>query len=333
MTKSKGLLSVDKGISHLFNKNIQQVEKKREKKEKKNNRLTIDEALSVINRQMEVNGYRERTVNDYNYTVNHLIRVTSVTYLDEITTEILYDWLDSMDVSQVTKQNRIKYIKSLLNKCYDNGWIKDRFWTTIKIRVDKQIKKAATDNDVNLLLSLLDTGTFSGLRDYVAVNLMYHSGIRVNTLALLKGYHIDFNEKELLLDGKIMKNHKPLKLPLSYNMCEMIKVLIKQNERIRSYYNQHNSYIFITAKGLCIRHKHGTTNTITKQLYKYSTKYNLSNINPHALRRGFATNLIRKGANAALVAKSLGHSDMSTLQHYLDLSLDEVSNSLRDYLD
>ena len=44
-----------------------------------------------------------------------------------------------------------------------------KFWLSINIKVDKNVKKGATKNEIEVLLSLLDTTPFVGQRDAVAI--------------------------------------------------------------------------------------------------------------------------------------------------------------------
>lgn len=84
-------------------------------------------------------------------------------------------------------------------------------------------------------------------------------------------------------------------------------------------------------KGATINGK-STNNAISKQLNKYSKRYELPNINAHAIRRAYAKSLYDKGANIALISKALGHSDLSVTTQYLDIEVDEVAENLRDFL-
>ena len=292
---------------------------------------TIDSALEAIVQQMRISGHRERTIDDYTRYTRQFQSVTKIEYVEDITTESIYQWLDSMEVSNSTKLTRLKSFKAVLSRCYDNGWLKVKFWNTINIKVDKHIKKAPSVNDIEVLLSLLDLNTFIGLRDCVAILTLYRTGIRINTLGQLQYHHVDFENKELVMDGDIMKNHKALKLPLDDQLLQLIDILMQQNHKIREYYREDNSNLFISRLGTPLNTK-SHTNAISKQLHKYSTRYDLKNINPHALRRGYATNLLKAGADITLISKALGHSDLKVTTQYLDIGIDEVSNSLREFL-
>ncbi|MBM7691133.1 integrase [Peribacillus deserti] len=291
----------------------------------------LDSIMEIIIQQMKVSGYRERTITDYLTYMAHFRKATHVEYLEDITTDTIYLWLGSMNVSNQTKLTRLKCLKAILGRCFNNGWFSSKFWHGINIKVDKQVKKGAKKDDIMVLLSLLDLNTFIGLRDAVAVFTLYKTGVRINTLGQLQERHIDFENKLLCMDGTILKNHKILKLPLDDELLHLLRVLINQNNKIRSYYGEQNSYLFIGYKGTSLNTK-STNNAISKQLNKYAKKYGLNNINPHALRRGYAKSLLDKGANLALISKALGHSNLAVTTQYLDLDVEEVADNLRDFL-
>lgn len=335
MTKKKGILKVDAEVT-LFNQgsSIGIKEKLLDTPKTVSSKVEgrhLDSVMEIIIQQLKISGYRERTIIDYIRYMTLFRKITNVEYLEEITSDKIYQWLDSMNVSNQTKLTRLKCLKAILGKCFNNGWISIKFWHDINVKVDKKVKKGAKKDDVMVLLSLLDLNTFIGLRDAVAVLTLYRTGVRINTLGQLQERHIDFENKLLCMDGTILKNHKILKLPLDDELLHLLKVLIKQNNKIREYYGQKNTYLFISRRGTSVNTK-STNNGISKQLNKYSRKYGLNNINPHALRRGYAKGLLDKGANLALISKALGHSNLAVTTQYLDLDVEEVADNLREFL-
>lgn len=324
LSKRSGVFDVKFDVSSLVMK--EEIEQKVSR-----NSLSIDSALETVTRQMRVSGLRPRTLSDYERHMKHLQKVTGIEFVEDITANTLYEWLDSMDVSNSTKLIRLKCMKAILGKFFDNGWIELKFWKSINVKVSKSVKKGSTANDINVLLSLMDLNTFIGLRDAVAVLTLFKTGIRINTLGQLQEKHIDFNEMVLNLDGTILKNHNFLKLPIDEQMVNLFKLLIAQNDKVRKHHNQNNQFIFISQKGTPLTTK-STNNAISKRLHRYSKEYELENINPHAIRRGFAKNLLNKGANLALISKALGHSDFAVTTQYLDLDVEEVASNLRDFL-
>lgn len=294
--------------------------------------LTIQRAMELVERQMRVSGLRDRTIQSYTFAMNEFRAVTKIKYVEDITLDTLYDYMNAINVSNTTKLIRLKAIKAILGRFYDNRWIEFKFWKAIQIKVDKKIKPEAAIHDIELLLSLIDRSNFIGFRDSVAILLMYKTGIRIRTLGELRESHIDFENMTLNLDGAILKNRSFLQLPFDNQISDLLKQLIEQNNKIRRKYKKRNNRIFITQNGDCVMRKDSSTSAISKQLTKYARKYGLKNVNPHAIRRAYAKSLLVRGADVALISKALGHSDLSTTTQYLNLDSAEVVNSLREYL-
>nr|WP_239693118.1 site-specific integrase [Bacillus haynesii] len=182
-----------------------------------------------------------------------------------------------------------------------------------------------------MLLSLLDLTDFVQLRDATALLLMYKTGMCVETLANLKEEHIDFNGALLRLSGEIVKNREPLLLPYDETLVQLLSVLVNKNDEIRRAYKKDNKFVFITKYGDQIA-TGPSNNNIQKRLNRYAREYGLKNINPHALRRGFAKSLFEKGANLTDISRALGHSDLSVTTKYLYLDKNEVAENLWRFL-
>lgn len=211
-----------------------------------------------------------------------------------------------MNVKNTTKLTRLKCFKAFLGRCFDNGWLANKFWRSVNVKVDYEIKEGATDEDFNLLLSVLDYSKFIELRNAVAILLMYCCGSRIGTMARMKEKHVDLINQRLQLDGEVMKNHKVLILPIDEQMSYLLQVMIQQNRLIRDEYKEVNNNLFITIKGKPTSNLI-TSNLIQKQLRKYTLKYGINNINPHVLRRGNAKNLYEKSNDLLLVSKALSY--------------------------
>lgn len=323
MTKKKESLTVQADLSDIFT--VDQT--KREHRAG----FPIEKALAGIIRQMKAAGLRERTISDYEIYVNDFIEKTGVKVLREITADHVYAWLASMNVSNQTKLTRLKCLKAFFSRCFDNGWFESKFWNSIRIKVDNPVKEGATDREIKILLSMLDLTDFVQLRDAAAILLMYQTGIRVGTLARLENKHVNFESNLLKIDGGIIKNHESIYLPFDDVLARLLNALIRQNDLIRRDNRVKNELLFITSRGMTVLSS-PSNNIITKRLNKYAKEFGLKNINPHALRRGFAKNLLNKGANIALISKALGHSGLAVTTRYLHLDKDEVAESLRKFL-
>lgn len=323
MTKKKSTLTIDEDLTEIINKLALKL---------KDEDLTISFALREVIKQMKASGSRPRTMSDYELHVNQFAEITEIESLSQITTASIYNWLASMNVSDQTKLTRLKCLKAFLGKCYNNGWLKSKFWSEIKVKVGSPVKVGAEEGDIRKLLSTLDLTDFVQLRDAVAILMLFQTGVRVNTLANIKESHVNLEENLLRLDGSILKNHQRITLPFDETLSRLLSVLIKQNNLIRDERGHSNDYLFITQYGGHIVTSQ-TNNGIQKRLFKYAREHGLENINPQAIRRGFAKRLyIKSNGDIALVSKALGHSNIEVTTRYLYLSTEEVAENLRKYL-
>lgn len=302
----------------------------------KGNKSELEEYSDILYTRLRIENLRDRTIKDYMKWYKSYIEYCSskkINNLSELNSNTIYDWLSSMNVSDTTKNIRLKSLKATLNRLYDMNYLSDKFWKNIRIKVDTEQKHGANEEDIQKLLSTLDLSNFFELRDAVAILTMYRTGIRNSTMMLLREKHIAFSEGILYLDGDIMKNHKKLALPIDNQLSELTQLLIKQNNKIREHNNKNNDYVFITRVGDSL-HKGGShSNAIQKRLFKYSNRYGFENITPHGLRRGFATNLLKAGANVALISKALGHNSLEVTTRYLDITEKEVIEGIRKFME
>lgn len=323
MSKKRDSLRIATDLSGIF--------EQREVKPNHRADFSIEKALDIVVNQMEVAGLRPRTIKDYKTYVLDFVNKTGVKYMQDMDADAIYAWLSTMNVQPQTKAIRIKCLRAFLERCFDNGWFIKRFWRHISIHVNEPIKEGATEDEVFSLLRILDLSNYVQLRDAAAVLLMFETGIRLNTLSNLTEHHVDLDARLLRLDGSIMKNRRILLLPFTERLARILRALIEQNGLIRKERGRLNFNLFITQQGDKIASS-DTSNNISKRLNMYKRRYGLENINPHALRRGFAKDIYTKSeGDIALVSKALGHQDLGVTTRYLHLSEEEVATELRKF--
>lgn len=295
-------------------------------------RIEVKSAFLIVKEQMRLSGIRKVTIKEYDYNFTQLINYSNVDYVDELNVEKLYGWLSSQEsVSNVTKQSRLRKVKAVLSRFYDNGFVSRKWWSDIRVKVDNKIKPPADEHHLSIFLSLLDMSKFIHFRDATAVLTVYKCGFRMSTLVQIEEKHIDFDNKLFLIDGDITKNHDILKIPFDDELANFLQRLIKQNNAIRNHYRKRNKFLFISKFGDPIKNDN-TPNAITKRLSYYAKRFNLKNINPHAIRRLYASNLLAKGADVSLISKALGHKSLATTTYYLGTTSDKAAEDLRKFL-
>ena len=308
-------------------------EKLKKKKESITEGQPIELAKSIVFKQMQIEGLRTKTLITYKQAFEKFIEFVEVYYVEEIDRVKLLQWLESLNyLDATTKANRYRFICAILGRFYDNKWLTEKFWKGIRLKVNKKTQQNANENELEVLLSLIDTTKWIGFRDVTALLLLYRTGIRIQTLVSLREHHIDYENKELALSGEIMKNGRNLHLPLDDELLDLLNQLIKQNKIVRNRYKVKNDFVFITKSGLTMQSDSTNNNAMSKRINHYAKTLNLKSISPHKIRRLYAKNLLNKGANIAVISRALGHSSLAVTERYIQLSEKEISDTLRGFL-
>lgn len=104
--------------------------------------VSLEVALIKLQRQLIIENKRPRTIESYMKWSNNFFDFCrdrfDAYYTDELSPQMLYDWLSIMDVKETTKNIRLKSVKSMLSRCNHNGWIFNNWWKQIQIKVDDE---------------------------------------------------------------------------------------------------------------------------------------------------------------------------------------------------
>jgi integrase/recombinase XerD len=172
-------------------------------------------------------------------------------------------------------------------------------------------------DQVERILSSIDTNKKNGIRDRALFELIYSSGLRISEASDLKAGSIFFNDSVIRIMGK---GRKERFVPLGDEAEKWLKEYIVESRPFLQK-NKKCEYLFLnnrgeklTRKGIWKRFKS------LAELEEVSTKV-------HTLRHSFATHLLKGGADLRSVQELLGHSDISTTQIYTHLN----TSDLREY--
>jgi len=203
----------------------------------------------------------------------------------------------------------------------------------------EQIELAKTDerqitfldhDELERLLSSIDTNTLHGKRDKAILDLLFSTGLRVSELSNLKKEDINLETGEFSVKGKGGK----------VRVVFIDEAAKKSLEQYLSGRNDKSEYLFIsyghsnkiqvTPLGMRnkIQEKPITPRSIQRMIHKHAIAAGITkNVTPHVLRHSFATDLLMGGADLRAVQSLLGHSSVTTTQiytHVTDQHLKEV---------
>lgn len=165
---------------------------------------------------------------------------------------------------------------------------------------------------VERLVTAVDTSTEEGIRDRTIMELLFSTGLRVSEIAKLNKEHINLDRKEF---GVIGKGGRARVVFISDRAADWIDRYIRERKDVYKP-------LFIRYSGLVIDENEGekmrlTVRSIERIVKKYVKAARLSvDASVHTLRHSFATDLLTNGADLRSVQEMLGHKNVATTQIY-----------------
>jgi site-specific recombinase XerD len=136
-------------------------------------------------------------------------------------------------------------------------------------------------------------------------------GLRVGAIVTLQTKHF-INHKGKYLENcrKMEKGKKYRTFPVSENLKEKIKKYLEENVDIK---NNLESYLFPSKQS-----KHISTDSVRNKLIRITESLDIygHHVHPHAFRHTIVNNLMAKGNKLENVSKYMGHSSISTTEHF-----------------
>lgn len=296
----------------------------------------LDDIFQTFIRDRKAEGVGDRAVDDYEYSFRYIKK-----YLDQrelshdirnITTDLIRDYIVYMKdeavkfeghkfkkdkhkeigLSNSTINTRIKSLKTLFNRLESDGKWMDNVLADIKSLPDPQeVIDILTPDELRQLLAIPNQRSYAGFRDYVLMNFLLDSFIRIGEAVQLRKKEFDFAARCVAIPAAIAKNKKFRIIPLSIKTLDLIDELIAENETDFS-----SDHIFLTNYGEPI-----TPERFRTRLKQFAAKTSITkNVYPHLLRHTAATMFLQNGGDIRHLQKLLGHSDLRMVQRYTHLS-------------
>ena len=159
------------------------------------------------------------------------------------------------------------------------------------------------------------------LRDRAFMEIAYASGLRLHELIGMNLDSVDLHYGTVRIVGKGQKERV---VPLTRAAIAATRLYLEKARPVLLRDRQDNAALWLSS----LKGARASESTMQSQIYRRSKKSNLR-MNPHAIRRAFATHLLRGGASVAEIKELLGHTTYRHLGHYLRTAPMELQEAHR----
>ena len=187
------------------------------------------------------------------------------------------------------------------------------------LKTPKKLPVVVEKDKMNQLLDHMDAiaDDFESLRDFIIMELLFGTGIRLSELLEIKESDIDFYNKKILILGK---RNKERFVPLHLTLIEELKEYIGK-KKLQNLENI-SEYLVVTKEG-----KRAYRLLIYRVVKKYlSMITSQKKRSPHVLRHSFATSLLDNGADLNAIKELLGHAGLAATQVYTHNSAERLKS-------
>lgn len=162
-----------------------------------------------------------------------------------------------------------------------------------------------------------DPENFEEARDFLVLELLFGTGIRLSELLAIQERDIDIYNKRIRIFGKRGKERL---VPVHQTLLEEIRryTMLKYAED----FENKNTYLIVTKEG-----KQAYRSLIYRIVQRYLSRItSQQKKSPHVLRHTFATALLDNGADLNAIKELLGHAGLSATQIYTHNSVERLKS-------
>lgn len=288
---------------------------------KSNGSFTLKEMFDRFMLDKETKGLTRMTIKDYYIHFNYLL-----TYLEsdlnseDITLDVFRGYVGYMlhkkGLSPVTANVRIRTMRAFLKFCFMEGWIEEPIHERFKpIKTSEDTLESLTPDEVKKLINSIDNSTYRGFRDLVIVYVLLDTMVRCSELIQIKRKNVDIKTGSVQLEPHETKTKRTRLVPLSSKTIKLLKEYIDLTSEFEA------EQLFLTFEGQPL-----ADNTIRKTLAEWGSIAGIKNkrVSPHTFRHTGALFYILNGGDPFSLQKILGHTDMSMVRKYIQMTNTDV---------
>ena len=239
------------------------------------------------------------------------LRGNGITSVEQITETQLNSFILSAEREGLKASSIVRLISSI-HSFFDyltkKGILKDDPAERIKApKADPVQQEIISVDELETLLTTPEADTPKGLRDRAMLEVLYATGIHLNSLLSLKLSQVQLKYKILL----VSEGDQNRVLPLGQPACDALEAYLERGREVLKKTDSDPELLFYNKSG-----EEMTRQGFFKRITEYTKKAGLPNITPRILRNSMIHHLMSNGASYAGVHQLLGTKRLSAAMNF-----------------
>lgn len=243
-----------------------------------------------------------------------------IKHISEITKPIIDSYIlylkEETEVNDITVNTSLRAVRAIVYYWQSLGYCPT--FKIILIKADKTIKETYTEHELKLLLEKPDMKDFAEYRNWVIINFLLATGVRVGELVSLHVGDIDF--EDAVVKVKRGKSRRERHLPLSKTI---IKILM---EYVNIRDGEADDFLFCNSYGQRL-----DENSCKHAISRYNKRRGVTKTSLHLFRHTFAKNWILNGGDGFRLMKLLGHRNIETTKEYIEMFSNDLQKDFNNF--
>lgn len=284
---------------------------------------TLADALDLFVLDCRAQRFTKSTLGFYQGRLSLFVKwcdANGTTLLHELTATDIKRFLVHLQdkaLSSAYVHSHARAIKTFCNYAVRDELITLSPFAKVKMpRLEKKLPKALSKAELTAIVKACK----GNRRDRAIIFFLLDSGVRATELCNLNVADLDMQTGSVTVhQGKGQKDRTTFVGASTRKATK--RYLIERNKPGQS------EPLFISERG----GKRLTYFGLAQMLKRLRRDAKVENFSAHALRRSFAIRMLRGGCDIFVLAKLMGHSDITVLRSYLDILTDDLQSAHEDF--
>lgn len=230
--------------------------------------------------------------------------------------------LSEMGLARNTIARKVASLRSFFKYCNKRGHIeKNPAHLLLVPKKESRLPKTVNPEGIDRMMELADGEAPDDHQNRAILELLFGTGIRLSELVKLSLNDLNFEQKQVLIQGK---GNKQRIVPLGTQALSTLNTHLDTRYLLfgKKTDTDAKKAVFLAPGGQRVypRFVQRLVKSFIEKVSEVSQK------SPHVLRHSFATHLLDAGADIRVIKELLGHTNLSSTQIYTHTSVEHLKN-------